>query len=126
MQTVTVGNDRMGNFVYRDAKQAIGKIGGAAQKLPGATDTFLNERATSIERNAKMNAPVVTGNLRSKIRKRKIANGYGVYSEASYGGYVETGTRYFAGRHYMKRAIDREMPEIRKAPNVILRTSGLY
>ena len=68
----------------------------------------INFAGVRIQREAKIEAPVRTGNLRSQIRFKNLANGQGVVgSYAQYSIYVHEGTRHQRANPFMDRCKNR-------------------
>lgn len=79
---------------------------------------FVNPMEKVVRRiliRARHNAPVRTGRLKASIRGRVEMFGMKgvVYSDLSYSGYVEFGTRYMQPRYYIRRAIETDSAELR-------------
>lgn len=73
--------------------------------------------AYDIEADAKAKAPVDTGNLRNSIGTDITDGGYAaeIGPSASYGAYVEMGTRHMAAQPYLGPAFDRRAPGLEQA-----------
>lgn len=81
--------------------------------LPDNVDRILSQSANNIMNDAKSNAPVLTGALRSGIVVTKIADGYMVYASVDYSRYQEEGTsRGIKGKKYMESAMIAEAGRI--------------
>jgi len=68
---------------------------------------------------AKRNAPVLTGTLRSAINIVHISRGPNTLSfivgwgpRAEYGKFVERGTKFMEARHFMRRAVVEQTPQL--------------
>lgn len=73
----------------------------------------INSAGVTIQRQAKIEAPVRTGNLRNQIRYKNTMNGQGVVgSYAQYSIYVHEGTRHQRANPYMTRAVDLTSPQL--------------
>ncbi|ACZ29571.1 phage protein, HK97 gp10 family [Xylanimonas cellulosilytica DSM 15894] len=85
----------------------------AAQAGP-VVDLVVRKTAFDIERDAKILAPVDTGNLRTSISTDVAATNSTVSAEigptANYGLFLEVGTSRMAPRPYMGPALDRNTP----------------
>jgi HK97 gp10 family phage protein len=76
-------------------------------------NTAINFAGVRIQREARMEAPVRTGNLRSQIRFKNTNNGQGVVgSYAKYSIYVHEGTKYQSSNPFMERAIQNSKPDL--------------
>lgn len=72
----------------------------------------LTDSCDAIAKMAKQFAPVRTGKLRDSI-KSNVSGGVGtVYSDATYSGYVENGTRYMAAHPFLRPAFDAEKKNV--------------
>lgn len=83
----------------------------------GATTAAVVRKVTlDIERDARVFAPVDTGNLRNSMTSEFAGDGRGgsmtgtTGPTASYGGYVENGTSRMAPQPYLGPAFDRHTP----------------
>lgn len=82
-------------------------------ELPAEVDAVVRAAAFAIEREAKIKAPVDTGNLRNSIKvvdaipmdaKAEVVVG------ASYGIFVERGTRYARAQAFLEPAVRKVRP----------------
>lgn len=71
----------------------------------------LGRTAYAIEGDAKVNAPVDTGNLVNSISTDLSGMTAEIGPTAEYGVYVELGTSRMAGQPFMAPAFDRRVPE---------------
>lgn len=84
----------------------INKFKSWVNSLPDNIDRILQQSANNIMNDAKSNAPVLTGALRSGIVVTKIADGYMVYASVDYSRWQEEGTsRGIKGKKYMYSAM---------------------
>lgn len=80
------------------------------------TQAAVHKAAFSVERGAKLRAPVDTGNLRNSINTSMSGTGIGsdieaeVGPEANYGGFIELGTWKMAPQPYLGPAFDEVEP----------------
>lgn len=80
-----------------------------------------------IQREAKIEAPVDTGNLRSQIKFTNLNNGQGVVgSYAKYSIYVHEGTRHQRSNPFMERAIDQSKGDLDIIFNNAVRNIGKH
>lgn len=79
-----------------------------AKVMPGATDA-VGDYVTGAERDAKAFAPVLTGELKSRIHGRRLGLVGEVVSEAPYSNYVEEGTSDTAPQPFMTPAHERNI-----------------
>ncbi len=80
---------------------------GAPQVIKEELNRAVKFAAVRIQREAKIEAPVDTGNLRSQIRFTNLTNGRGtVGSYAQYSIYVHEGTRHMKANPFMDRALN--------------------
>lgn len=85
----------------------------AEPEIKKELNTAINFAGVRIQREAKIEAPVRTGNLRSQIRFKNTNNGHGVVgSYAKYSIYVHEGTRYQSSNPFMERAIQQSKPDL--------------
>jgi len=73
---------------------------------------FLASWAADVKAQAKRNAPVVTGHLRSSIYAKIQEWVAEVGAEATYASFVELGTNYLRARPYLYPAIQQYLPEL--------------
>lgn len=92
-------------------------LGRASFKVTQGAQTVLRATALSVERTAKQRAPVDTGNLRNSISTSISAGGMTaeIGPTASYGVYVEYGTRRMSPQPYMGPALEANAPMFEKA-----------
>lgn len=92
----------------------LGKIGTKAQVLASAA---IRKTAHDIEAEAKVFAPVDTGNLKNSISTSVSLGGLSaeIGPTAEYGIYVELGTSRMAPAAYMGPAFDRKAPDLETA-----------
>lgn len=77
-----------------------------------AVKMIVQKNGAQLQQKAQRNTPVDTGNLR-RSEQLEIENGgmtARVAATANYAPYVEFGTRFMDGRHYMKAAFDAQAP----------------
>ena len=80
-----------------------------------------------IQREAKIEAPVDTGNLRSQIKFTNLNNGQGVVgSYAKYSIYVHEGTKWQRSNPFMERAIDQSKGDLDIIFNNAVRNIGKH
>lgn len=93
----------------------------APSKLREQLQQVIIKGAQKIRDDARSNAPVKTGYLRSWIRTRTTSEGAAIYSSAPYSWYVEQGhltaakhipVRFIPGQYFMKNAVDMNVPLI--------------
>ena len=90
-------------------------------------NTAIKFAGVRIQREAKIEAPVLTGNLRSQIRFTNRNNGTGVVgSYAKYSIYVHEGTRYQRSNPFMERAIEQSKPDLDIIFNNAVRNIGRH
>lgn len=78
----------------------------ARRELNRAVQGMLGRLADDIADDARRNAPVDTGELRSSISANPVTdNSITVTASADYAGYVELGTRYMRAQPYLKPAL---------------------
>lgn len=97
----------------------LGKASGQATKLG---QVLVRATAANVERAAKTNAPVDTGNLRNSITTQ--ISGGGMTAEigpaAAYGIYVEMGTRRMRPQPYMLPALQSQQGAFEQAVSQIV------
>lgn len=88
-------------------------------KAPGTVQRkasqAIRKTAFDIEADAKLLAPVDTGNLKNSISTDVTLLSAEIGPTASYGYYVENGTRYMSPQPYMRPAFDRRAPGLAEA-----------
>lgn len=96
-------------------------------ELPAEVDAVVRTAAFAIEREAKVLAPVDTGNLRNSIKvvdpipldgKAEVVVG------AGYGLFVERGTRYTRAQPFLEPAVRKVRPLFEAALAALLRRLG--
>lgn len=91
-------------------------FGALARKLPSLASIAVRKAAIDIMTNARMAAPVLTGNLMNSIQVLiESATSALVTVGAEYGIYVEFGTRYMAARPYFMPAVELVAPQFEAA-----------
>ena len=85
-------------------------ITGAAAEVAAKAYSVVRKTTYDIERDAKVFAPVDTGNLRSGIHATVDGLEGEVAPSADYARYVELGTSRMAPQPYMRPAADRHEP----------------
>ena len=102
---------------YDDLLKLSADLGKASYEVTRKAQTVVAKTAHDIEADAKSLAPVDTGALRNSI-STTISNG-GLSAEigptASYGAYVEFGTRRMSPQPFMRPAADQHFPEFTEA-----------
>lgn len=98
-----------------DATDVLKKYAGLTKEIEKAAEIALTKGAFIVEAKAKRNAPVDTGRLRSSITtyNDQYAISKSVIAATSYAIYVEEGTKYFTGRHFMDNARQDSESEVR-------------
>lgn len=80
-----------------------------------------------IQREAKIESPIDTGNLRSQIKFTNLNNGKGVVgSYAKYSVYVHEGTKHMRANPFMERAIDQSKGDLDLIFNNAVRNIGKH
>lgn len=72
-------------------------------KAPKRVDQLIKEAGLVAETKAAETAPFDTGRLRQSIRRKNEPNQVVVYTNVKYAPFQEFGTRFFKGRHYMRK-----------------------
>ena len=88
-----------------------------------AVKLIVKKNGAQLQQKAQRNTPVDTGTLR-RSEKLDIENGgmtARVAATANYAPYVEYGTRFMEGRHYMKKAYDAQAPIFKSDLNKLVR-----
>jgi HK97 gp10 family phage protein len=93
-----------------DALAALADIAGRqANRIAKAA---VNEGCAVLVARAYVRCPVRTGNLRQSIRRRVAETDDGVagavVADASYAAFVEEGTRFMRGRHFLRDTLDQD------------------
>ena len=105
----------MGDF--SDLLKLSADLGKASYEVTRRAQLAVRKTAADIEASGKRNSPVDTGHLRGSI-STTISNG-GLSAEigptASYGAYVEFGTRRMRPQPFMRPAADQHFPEFTEA-----------
>lgn len=99
-------------FRYISPVGDINRFRSWVNSIPDIVDKILYRSANNIMREAKANAPVKTGALRSGIIVTKIANGYLVYASVDYSRWQEEGTTSLQGKRFMYNAMIGEISNI--------------
>ena len=89
----------------------VEKLDELAKRLGQTTDQVLKSTALEVEAQAKLNAPVDTGNLRASIGAEKVEDGvYHVSDGVTYGIYQELGPsgsgRVWKYKPFMRPAVE--------------------
>lgn len=71
--------------------------------------------ALVLQKYSMENAPVKTGFLRNSHESREVADGAEMVVKANYAFYVEMGTRFWAGKPFIRPAIDEHGRDIVEA-----------
>lgn len=90
------------------AHLAADQVSAGARIEPRAHDA-VDDYVNGTERDAKLYAPVFTGELKARIRGRRVGLFGQVVSEAPYSEYVEDGTSDTAPQPFMTPAHDRNV-----------------
>ena len=106
----------------RGDKELARLLSRAPEILRQASDNATEKIASRIVDNAKFNCPVKTGRLQKSIRYSKATGGFGGRSIGSwqigaytpYASFVEFGTRYMAGRYFVRNAFLMVQPDINR------------
>ena len=86
------------------------------QKAIKKADSELFHSALKVERDAKIGAPVDTGVLRNSLHTTKMKFlQYKVSDGVNYGVFLEFGTRFIAGRHFLQIAAKKNAKAIARA-----------
>jgi HK97 gp10 family phage protein len=96
-------------------------LGKAAGQAVSRASQAVRKTAHDIEADAKVNAPVDTGNLRGSISRDIKTLSTEIGPTANYGRYVEEGTSRMAPQPYMNPAADRRFPQFDAAMDQIAR-----
>lgn len=92
----------------------------APPKVKDELNKAIRFAGVRIQREAKIEAPVLTGNLRSQIRFTNLQDGRGVVgSYVQYSVYVHEGTKFMKANPFMERALIASKADI----NVIFNTA---
>jgi len=105
----------MVNFDTSELNTLAVDLGKAADSIGERAFLVLRKTAVDVEADAKMFAPVDTGNLKNSISSEPAFPQPGVVEmeigpTANYGAFVEFGTSRMAPRAYMGPALDRRTP----------------
>lgn len=87
------------------------RIAAAGPAVQAGAQTAMARTAYAIEGDAKVTAPVDTGNLVNSISTTIDGMSAEIGPTADYGIWVEIGTSRMAGQPYMAPAFDRRVPE---------------
>lgn len=90
-------------------------FGKGSAKTVAAVHTAIAKAAHDTVANAKMIAPVDTGNLRNSVSATVIGLNAEVGPTANYGRYVEEGTSRMAPQAFMGPSFDRVVPDFVRA-----------
>lgn len=100
-------------------------IGGVADTLESQVTKEVDRSGSNIQRVAKFNAPVDTGDLRNSLTKemeRSISTPTAeVFSLLPYADDVEVGTSRQRAQPYLFPALNQEIPKLEKSINDIMR-----
>jgi HK97 gp10 family phage protein len=106
-------------------------LAGAADRVGARAATVVRKVAKAVERDAKIFAPVDTGNLRGSIGIDYVGDGRSTSMEAqigptaAYGIHVELGTSRMAPHAFLGPALDRNGPLFEQAMRQVLDEIGL-
>ena len=105
----------MGDFSELIAISA--DLGKASYEVTRRAQIVVRKTAADIEASGKRNAPVDTGHLRGSISTTISMGGMSaeIGPTASYGAYVEFGTRRMSPQPFMRPAADQHFPEFEEA-----------
>jgi HK97 gp10 family phage protein len=90
-------------------------LSAAPARIQRRASTAIRKTAHDIEADAKIFAPVDTGNLRNSISSDIHELSAVIGPTANYGGYVELGTSRMSPEPYMRPAFDRRAPLLERA-----------
>ena len=92
-------------------------LGKASYEVTRRAQIVVRKTAADIEASGKRNAPVDTGHLRGSISTTISIGGMSaeIGPTASYGAYVEFGTRRMSPQPFMRPAADQHFPEFEEA-----------
>ena len=82
------------------------------KRLESACEKAVKDTCEDIQRIAKQLAPVRSGKLRNSIKTKVEGMKGEVYSDVSYAGYVENGTRKMRARPFLRPAYDACIKEL--------------
>lgn len=98
-------------------------LGWFSRSLLPRAEVIVRSTASRIQRDAQIEAPVDTGNLRSSIgfgvRKTRYSVSADIGPTANYGGFVEMGTSVSAPQPFMGPAFDRHAPGFEHAIGIL-------
>ena len=105
----------MGDFSELIAISA--ELAKASAEVTRRAQVVVRKTAADIEASGKRNAPVDTGHLRGSISTTMSIGGLSaeIGPTASYGAYVEFGTRRMRPQPFMRPAADQHFPEFTEA-----------
>lgn len=98
-----------------DLRRLTVDLTAAGPRVGALSSQILRKAALDVEAEAKRLAPVDTGNLRGSIGVDLGAMSATIGPTASYGPYLEYGTRRMAPRPYMGPAFDKVAPSFEEA-----------
>ena len=79
-------------------------------KTSSRLDKDFKQTAFRVEADAKLNSPIRRGTLRNSLHTTKIRDlFYTVSDGVSYGIWQEIGTRYIEGKHFLQRALNKNI-----------------
>jgi HK97 gp10 family phage protein len=91
------------------------ELAAQAARTRGLAAQVVAKTAADIERDAKIAAPVDTGNLRSSISSTVSGLTAEIGPTANYGAFVEYGTARSGPQPYLRPAYDRHLPTFERA-----------
>lgn len=97
------------------ANDSFEKLRAALKKLENPSNKPLLAGAFTLQRFSMENAPVKTGFLKNSLGSRETGKGAEMYVAADYSFFVEFGTSKWAGKPYIRPAIDEHTTEIVEA-----------
>ena len=98
------------------ANDSFEKFKKALRSLENSTSSkSLLAGAFTLQKFSMENAPVKTGFLRNSHGSREVGDGAEMYVAANYGFFVEFGTSKWAGKPFVRPALDEHQSEIVKA-----------
>jgi HK97 gp10 family phage protein len=105
------------NFDFREIASLSVALGEAGRHAPSRAKVALRKTAADIERDAKILAPVDTGDLENSISTTIYDGGLSaeIGPTAEYGLYVEVGTSTMPPQAFLGPASDRHIPLLEQA-----------
>jgi len=103
------------HFDVSELRDLEGDLKKGAAKVEELAPLVVKKSALDIERDAKIKAPVDTGNLMGSIGSDIDGLSAEVGPTAEYGGYVEYGTSKMDAQPYMGPAFEKHAPVFEKA-----------